>query len=136
MINYYSKCHALFVLKAALTFAKQNKKRLYGVAIDASKSFDKVNRSYLWVKLIELKVHEAIIRAVIVYYNESEIIVSLNNENSAPFRSTIGVRLSHNFLLNINRAQGIGIEFCNFREKKTSKLFKRFFKFRKFYLNN
>ncbi len=31
-------------------------------------------------------------RAIILYYNESEIIINLNDENSAPFKSTIGVR--------------------------------------------
>jgi hypothetical protein len=88
-----SSCsHALFILKVALSFAKQKNKRLYAVAIDASKAFDKVNRTYLWVKLIEMEVHSAIVRSIILYYNESEIIINLNEENSAPFKSTIGVR--------------------------------------------
>jgi len=51
-----SSCsHVLFILKVALAFAKQKNKRLYAVAIDASKAFDKVNRTYLWVKLIEMR---------------------------------------------------------------------------------
>ena len=88
-----SSCsHALFVLKAAICYAKAKNKRLYAVAIDASKAFDKVNRLYLWVKLIELNIHPAIIRAIIVYYENSEIMINLNNEYSEQFKSTVGVR--------------------------------------------
>jgi hypothetical protein len=90
--NNSSCSHALFVLKSVIRFAKLKHKRLYVVAIDASKAFHKVNRLYLWVKLIEANVEPAIIRSIILYYNESEIIVSLNSENSAPFKSTVGVR--------------------------------------------
>jgi len=88
-----SSCsHALFVLKVAMTYAKSKNKRLYAVAIDASKAFDKVNRIYLWVKLINIGVHEAIIRAIIIYYSDSIIVVGLNGELSTPFKSTVGVR--------------------------------------------
>ncbi len=82
-----SSCsHALFVLKTAINFSKIKNKRLYAVDIDANKAFDKVNRLYLWIKLIETGVNEAIVRAIIIYYEESII------ENSEPFKSTIGVR--------------------------------------------
>jgi hypothetical protein len=47
---------------------------------------------FIWVKLIEANVEPAIIRAIIVYYGESEIIVNLNSELSTPFKSTVGVR--------------------------------------------
>jgi len=88
-----SSCnHALFVLKTAINYAKIKNKRLYTVAIDASKAFDKVNRLYLWVKLIDFGINEAIIRAIMLYYAESTIIINLNGENSQPFKSTVGVR--------------------------------------------
>ncbi len=88
-----SSCnHALFVLKAAMHYAKMNNKRLYTVAIDASKAFDKVNRLYLWAKLIELEIDPAIIRCIMIYYAQSEIIVCLNGEFSESFKSTVGVR--------------------------------------------
>jgi hypothetical protein len=88
-----SSCsHALFVLKAAINYAKLKNKRLYAVAIDASKAFDKVNRLYMWFKLIEISVHPAVIRAIMVCYNYSEIHISLNDELSSPFKSTVGVR--------------------------------------------
>jgi hypothetical protein len=73
-----------------MNYAKSKNKRLYAVAIDASKAFDKVNRIFLWVKLIEIGIHEA--RAIIIYYSESTIVIGLNGEISSPFKSTIGVR--------------------------------------------
>ncbi len=88
-----SSCsHALFVLKTAINVAKLQKKRLYAVAIDASKAFDKVNRMYIWAKLIEWKINPAIIRLLMIYYEASEIIVQLGNEKSKAFKSTVGVK--------------------------------------------
>ena len=54
-----SSCsHPVFILKQAIRSAIRQKKRLYVVAIDASKAFDKVVRHTLWIKLIsDLKFH-------------------------------------------------------------------------------
>ena len=51
-----------------------------------------IRNSKIWVKLIELNIHPAIIRAIIVYYENSEIMINLNNEYSEQFKSTVGVR--------------------------------------------
>lgn len=88
-----SSCsHAIFCLRTAIDYAKIKNKRLYTVAIDASKAFDKVNRLYLWEKLINNGIHEAVIRSIISYYDQSEILVSVNNAFSDKFQSTNGVR--------------------------------------------
>jgi hypothetical protein len=88
-----SSCsHAIFVLLQALHYAKIKKMRLYTIAIDFSKAFDKVNREYLWCKLIEYGIDIAIIRAIITYYAISEIIIQLGEKITTSFRSTVGVR--------------------------------------------
>lgn len=55
-----SSCnHAVFVLKVAARKAKARDQRLYACAIDASKSFDKVSRSKLWLKLTEKQINNS-----------------------------------------------------------------------------
>ncbi len=88
-----SSCnHAIFTLLEAINHTKSKKQRLYTVAIDFSKAFDKVNRLFLWTKLIDMKVDPAIIQALILYYMISEIIIQLEDKFSDSFYSTVGVR--------------------------------------------
>ena len=60
-----SSCsHPVFILKQAIRSAIKLKKRLYVVAIDASKAFDKVVRQTLWIRLIRLRIPLLIVLAV------------------------------------------------------------------------
>lgn len=61
-------------------------------AIDISKAFDKVNRTHLWAKLINMGVDSATIRALISYYNESWMLILKDGELGGCFRTTVGVR--------------------------------------------
>jgi hypothetical protein len=88
-----SSCsHAIFVLLEAIHYSNMKKLRLYTIAIDFSKAFDKVNRLYLWFKLIENGIEPAIIRAIVLYYELSEILIQIGDDFSTSFYSTIGVR--------------------------------------------
>ena len=50
-----SSCsHAIFVMNQAIKWSKQIKRKLYICAIDAIKAFDKINRTILWSRLIDL----------------------------------------------------------------------------------
>ena len=88
-----SSCnHAAFMLYIASKVIKSRGQHLYACAIDASKAFDKVCRSKLWLKLIEKKFPPEIIIAIVKYYDQSWLMVELNNKFSNAFRSTQGVR--------------------------------------------
>jgi len=88
-----SSCsHAIFVVSQVANFAKQNGKRLYTCAIDASKAFDKVSRPHLWLKLIHLAIAPEIVLAIIHYYSESFMVVQLDDVFSTAFKTTNGVR--------------------------------------------
>ncbi|RNA40614.1 RNA-directed DNA polymerase from mobile element jockey-like [Brachionus plicatilis] len=88
-----SSCsHAVFTLKQAIKISRLANKRLYVCAIDASKAFDKVNRTNLWAKLIQKNIHPAIILATYHYYNQSMMIVNNEDEYSSLFKTTLGVR--------------------------------------------
>ncbi len=88
-----SSCnHAGYVLKEAINVAKNKNKKLYVVAIDASKAFDKVCRLALWAKLIKLNINPAIIYSLIIYYNASYMFVLNDDEISSLFKTSVGVR--------------------------------------------
>jgi exonuclease III len=87
-----SSCgHAITVLMDAALFNRRKALRLYVVAIDATKAFDKVNRTILWAKLLS-KLSKTTVRALKNYYNISKAIVDLNNCKSEVFKTTIGVK--------------------------------------------
>ncbi|CAF1009096.1 unnamed protein product [Brachionus calyciflorus] len=88
-----SSCqHAVWTLKQAFEVAKRKGKWAYICAIDASKAFDKVNRTVLWKQLIENCISPHIILSIINYYKKSMMLVNNQNEYSTIFQSTVGVR--------------------------------------------
>lgn len=88
-----SSCqHAVFTLNQAIRISTKTKKRLYICAIDASKAFDKINREILWTKLIRMKISPAIIHPIMLYYNQSQMIIMNDNEYSNLFKTSVGVK--------------------------------------------
>jgi len=86
-----SSCnHAAFVLKVAASLTKCRGQRLYACAIDASKAFDKVSRSKLWLKLIEKNLSPDTTIAIIKYYEQSIMLVQITDEFSTPFLAKLG----------------------------------------------
>jgi len=88
----YSCAHAVLILKQCMLIAKHYRRRLYIAAIDASKAFDKVNRSILWIELLENGVSLKIVIAIHKYYEKSLMLVDLDGELSSLFKTTLGVR--------------------------------------------
>ncbi|CAF0945202.1 unnamed protein product [Brachionus calyciflorus] len=88
-----SSCqHAIWTLRQAINSNKRKGKWTYVCAIDASKAFDKINRTLLWKRLIEKKVNLQIILALINYYRESFLIVKNKDKFSMSFKPNVGVR--------------------------------------------
>jgi len=87
-----SSCqHGLFVFNEALNSNKRRNKKTYVCAIDASKAFDKVNRTKLWAKLID-KISPNILRILMNYYSNSLAYVINDEDVSDLFKTTIGVK--------------------------------------------
>ena len=57
-------------MREAIIFNRKNGKRVHIALIDASKAFDKINRLYLWHKLIN-KIVPVILLSLMNYYEES-----------------------------------------------------------------
>jgi hypothetical protein len=83
--------HAVMVLKETMNFCKLKRKKLFITAIDASKAFDKVNRSLLWLILFK-KIGTSLTVLLMNYYNASKAYVINKNEQSGTFKTTIGVK--------------------------------------------
>ncbi|CAF0764440.1 unnamed protein product [Brachionus calyciflorus] len=88
-----SSCqHAMWTLKQAIEISKRTKRCTYVCSLDASKAFDKVNRTILWKQLIKNKISPYVILSLINYYNDSFLLVNNNNSYSMSFKSTNGVK--------------------------------------------
>ena len=88
-----SSCqHAVWTVKQGIEFCKRNGKWAYVCAIDASKAFDKVNRTLLWKELIESQISPYTILSFIGYYKDSFMLVKNGEEFSSLFRTLVGVR--------------------------------------------
>lgn len=88
-----SSCsHAVFMINQSIKCSVNLGRRVYICAIDVSKAFDKVNRTHLWAKLIDLAISPALILAIMSYYNDSFMMVLKNGECGKLFQTTVGVR--------------------------------------------
>ena len=65
-------------------------KRVYMCVLDASKAFDKVIRVVLWWKLAMKGICPKLLKGLMAYYNDSKIIINLNNEFSGKISATVG----------------------------------------------
>jgi len=87
-----SSCeHAVFALRELVKHNKRKSKVSILCALDASKAFDKVRRNKLWLTMMD-KVQPYVIRALMNYYDDLKLIVSNNNEYSAMFGTSLGVK--------------------------------------------
>ncbi|CAF1056453.1 unnamed protein product, partial [Brachionus calyciflorus] len=88
-----SSCqHAVWTLKQAIEFRKRMKKNTVVCSLDASKAFDKVNRTILWRQLIERNIRPYLVVGLINYYNNSYMIINNKNLFSVSFKSIVGVK--------------------------------------------
>ncbi len=92
-----SSCsHSSFVLNEIIKISKELKKSLFIISIDASKAFDRVNRTRLWLKMFELEIRPVLIISLRNYYNDFYFIVNNANEYSALIKTTYGVKQGGN----------------------------------------
>lgn len=83
--------HAYFVANETINYFMSQKTSMHIASLDASKAFDKLWRAGLFYKLRD-KIPVEYWRAIKSYYNESQIVVKLNNEKSDIYTTTEGVK--------------------------------------------
>jgi len=88
-----SSCaHAIFVVKQMIKLYSERNNKCIVCALDASKAFDKVVRSKLWLKLLNAGVRACIVLILIEYYNNSWMVVVNGSNKSNYFTTTNGVK--------------------------------------------
>jgi len=88
-----SSCgHAIYVINQLIKLCTKRKQKLIICMLDASKAFDKVDRTRLWAKLFEEGVDHSIIFCLMAYYAESIMLVKNGDEISVMFLAIISVR--------------------------------------------
>ena len=69
---------------------------MYCAFLDFEKAFDKVERAFLWQKLLDQKVNGKVLKVIKNLYANAKSCVQLNNDISDFFEVNIGVRQGEN----------------------------------------
>ena len=92
----YSTLDHIYVLHTLITLYLSHKKRLYCTFVDFQKAFDLINRTKLWLKLIENGVNGKVMRVIHALYNNAKSCVKSEKCLSRVFESNVGVRQGEN----------------------------------------
>ena len=86
----------IFSLHAIFDWYLKRRKRVYTAFVDYKKAFDLIDRSSLWLKLIDHGINGKLLRVFKDIYKKSKSCVSYNNSKSDFFKSNIGVKQGEN----------------------------------------
>ena len=92
----YSTLDHLFTLHGIIDILLSKKKRLYCAFLDYEKAFDKIERAFLWQKLINENIGGRVLNVIRNMYAAAKSCVVSNKECSDFFTSNIGVRQGEN----------------------------------------
>ena len=87
-----STVDCIFTLHSIIAKTLASKKKLYCAFIDLEKAFDKVERSYLWQKLLNEKVSTKMVKSLKAMYNTVKACIRYKSKISGTFDSHIGVK--------------------------------------------
>ena len=88
----HSTTDNIFILHSLVNLYLTKKKRPFCTFIDFSKAFDKVNRSFLWVKMLKSNISGKCFNMIKNMYKNIKSCVHKDGSYSNFFFSTIGVR--------------------------------------------
>ena len=92
----YSTMDHVFSLHVIIDWYSKKRKRVYTAFVDYKKAFDLIDRSFLWLKLINHGVDGKLLREIRQIYDKSKSCISYENKTSEYFRSNIGVKQREN----------------------------------------
>ena len=92
----FSTLDHLFTLYGIIDVLLSKRKRLYCAFLDYEKAFDKINRAFLWQKLLNENVDGKIINVVKNMYSQAKSCVAVDGSLSDIFKVDIGVRQGEN----------------------------------------
>ena len=92
----FSTVDHLFTIYGIIDILLSKRKRLYCAFLDFEKAFVKVERAFLWQKLLDQKVNGKVLKVIKNLYANAKSCVQLNNDISDFFEVNIGVRQGEN----------------------------------------
>ena len=92
----FSTTDHLFTLYVIIDILLSKKKRLLCAFLDYEKAFDKVDRAFLWLKLMNHNINGRILNVVRNMYSTAKSCIMTNGECSNFFDTHIGVRQGEN----------------------------------------
>jgi len=92
----HSTIDHIFMLNSLIEIYLQKRKRLYCAFIDYEKAFDKVERSLLWIKLLDSKINGKVLNVIVNLYKQAKSCVASAGHRSTFFNCDIGVRQGEN----------------------------------------
>ena len=94
--KHFSTSDHLFTIYGIIDILLSKKQRLYCAFLDFEKAFDKVERAFLWQKLINEKVNGKVLKVIKNLYENAKSCVQLKDDTSNFFNVNIGVRQGEN----------------------------------------
>ena len=92
----FSTTNHLFTLYGVIDILLSQKKRLYSAFLDFEKAFDKIDRSFLWQKLLASNINGKLLTVIKNIYSNAKSFVIANNTRSELFQINNGVRQGEN----------------------------------------
>jgi hypothetical protein len=92
----HSTIDHLFTIHALTDIILSEKGRLFCAFLDYEKAFDKVERSFLWQKLLTCNINGKILDVIMNMYSNAKSCVQVGNTKSNFFQTSTGVRQGEN----------------------------------------
>ena len=92
----HSALDHVFTLHCLIDLYLAKRKRLFCLFVDYEKAFDRINRAFLWQKLINSGVKGRILSTIKNMYEKAKSCVNVNDEYTDYFEYTCGVRQGEN----------------------------------------
>ena len=82
---------AIFTARETIIKNAKKRSKLFVIAVDAKKAFDRMVRPALFAKLIG-KIHPAVWRGLFRYYSDAKAAIEVDGRRSNPFSTNVGVK--------------------------------------------
>ena len=92
----FSTLDHIFTLHCIIEYYKSKNKRIYCAFIDYSKAFDLIERSSLWLKMLQNGINGTILKVIYNMYENAKSCVKNSNKISDFFACRQGVRQGEN----------------------------------------
>ena len=92
----FSTVGHIFNLHAIIQIYLNKKQKLFCAFIDYKKTFDYIDRTFVWMKLISSGIDDNTLKVIYNSYDDAKSYVKMNGKSSGYFKCNIGVMQGEN----------------------------------------